>query len=282
MTEERMQEEGASSPAPSSRWLAVGVLLLLCATGLVYGWRERRYALQFAASQEQMSATLNQTRSQLEALTAKLNTMSAPPAAEARQHALTGARRQPRAVEDPRWKKIQEEVANQQKQITATQQDVEKTRTELDGKLNSARDELGGSIARTHEELVALEKRGERNYYEFELTRSKQFRRVGPISLSLRKTSTKREHFDVVMLVDDFQLAKKHVNLYEPVLIYPADSRQALELVVNRIDKDQVHGYVSEPKYKQTESAATASTGGEPASTPTAEATLTHRPEPPR
>ncbi len=78
---------------------------------------------------------------------------------------------------------------------------------------------------------------------------------MGPISLSLHKTSTKHDYFDLAMIVDDFRLDKKHVNLYEPVLIYPADSHRPLELVVNHIGKDQVHGYVSEPKYKETEQA---------------------------
>jgi uncharacterized coiled-coil protein SlyX len=199
-------------------------------------------------------------------------------------------------ADDPRWKKMQEQLAAQEKQINAAQQDVantrtdvEKTRVDLEGRLNSARDELGGSIARTHEELVALEKKGERNYYEFDLTKSKQLQRVGPISLSLRKTSTKKENFDIVMLVDDFQLTKKHVNLYEPVLIYPADSHQPLELLVNRIDKNQVHGYVSEPKYKESLSAAGSLTEGKAAAnsnggeaTSNADASLTHRSEPPR
>ncbi len=296
MNEERMEEQSSTTAAPSNRWLSLAAFLLVCATVLsvVYAFRERRYARQLAASQDQMSATLNQTRNQLEALTAKLNAIGTPAATEpvssATQRSAAGAGhvaakrtiKKPRVAEHPRWKKIQEQLDEQQKQMAATQQDIEKTRTDLEGKLNSARDELGGSIARTHEELVALEKKGERNYYEFDMTKSKQFQRVGPISLSLRKTNTKKEHYDVVMLVDDFQLTKKHVNLYEPVLIYPADSPQALELVVNRIDKDQVHGYVSEPKYRQTQSAASASTGGESSSTPTGEATLTHRPETPR
>ncbi len=95
--------------------------------------------------------------------------------------------------------------------------DRQDARTRLEGKLNSSHDELSGSIARNHDELVALEKRGERNYYEFEIDKSKQFRKVGPLSVSLRKVNNKHKYFDVALLVDDQQLEKKHVNLYEPM-----------------------------------------------------------------
>ena len=58
------------------------------------------------------------------------------------------------------------------------------------------------------------------------------------------------------MLVDDREITRKHVNLYESITFYPEGYPQPLELVINRIDKDSVHGYVSEPKYRSTEQAA--------------------------
>jgi len=305
MTEDRIPEETSAFPHQPNRWLATAAVALLCATvlSLVYGWWERQHAHRLATSQDQMNVALGQTRAQLEALSAKLNAMNnppldvqpvprvEPPAVTARHSTLkrhnlvkqTATR--PRAAEDPRWKKLQGQLDEQRNQITATQQNVDKARTDLEAKLNTAQDQLSGSIARTHDELVDLEKRGERSYYEFDLAKSKQFQKVGSISLSLRKTSTKKEQFDVVMLVDDFELSKKHVSLFEPVWIYPADSHQPFELVINRIDKDQVHGYVSEAKYKQTGSAASASTAGEATSaskgastTSKGESTLAHRP----
>jgi len=303
MSEDRVPEETSTFRSPN-RWLAVAAALL-CATvvSLVYGWRERQHAHQLAARQDQVNAALGQTRAQLEVLSAKLNALNTLPPAEHpaprvepsavrlrhstldRHNAAKQAARKPRAAEDPRWKKLQGQLDEQRQQITATQQNVDRTRTDLEAQLNTAQDQLSGSIARTHDELVDLEKRGERRYYEFELAKSKQFQRVGSISLSLRKTSTKKEQFDVMMLVDDFELTKKHVNLFEPVWIYPADSRQPFELVINRIDKDQVHGYVSEPKYKQIEPAASAQNSGVPASASKGastaskgESTLAHRP----
>jgi len=74
----------------------------------------------------------------------------------------------------------------------------------------------------------------------------------------LRKSNAKHEYCDLVMIVNDSEVSKKHVNLYEPVLFYPESSSQPLEVVVNRIGKDAARGYVSEPKYKPSELAASA------------------------
>jgi hypothetical protein len=72
------------------------------------------------------------------------------------------------------------------------------------------------------------------------------------------------------LLVDDDKLDKKHVNLYEPVWIYPQDSHQPIELVVNKISKDKIHGYLSAPKYPEgtsgAQSAPAAGAAGVPAS----------------
>jgi len=56
-----------------------------------------------------------------------------------------------------------------------------------------------------------------------------------------------------MMLVEDNELQKKSVNLYETVWISMSDRPQPLELVVNKITKDHIEGYLSEPKYKKSE-----------------------------
>src|SRR5260370_32896700 len=89
-------------------------------------------------------------------------------------------------TENKRLKELQARIDEQQKQLKETQDQVAKNRTDLEGNLNSTRDELNGSIAKTHEELVALSKRGERSYFEFDLTKSKQFQRLGPLTWPLR------------------------------------------------------------------------------------------------
>jgi len=140
--------------------------------------------------------------------------------------------------------------------LRETQDLVARNRTDLEGSLSSTKDELNGSIAKTHEELVALQKRGERNYFEFDLNKSKQFQRVGPLTLSLRHADTKHMNYDVNMMVDDNQLSKKHVNLYEPIWVNTESEGQSVQVVVNKISKNFVHGYISAPKYKAAELAS--------------------------
>jgi hypothetical protein len=145
-------------------------------------------------------------------------------------------------------------------QLADQDRKIRETRQELEGRLSSTKDELNGSIAKTHEELVSLQKRGEREYREFTLPKSKQFQKVGPVSLSLRKADTKRKRYDLEMVVDDIKLQKKSVNLFEPVYVTLADRPQPVELVVNQIGKDQIRGYVSTSKYKKSDLVAADST----------------------
>jgi hypothetical protein len=289
MDEDRFQEL-SNTPTPSAPpnrgvWAAVIVLICAVAVSLAYAFRERHDAEQLAASQDQMSSALNQTRGQVDSLSAQLSDMSSrlAVAQQAQQNARQAAtpsegspsashatrRRARTSREDPRIKKMQAQLDDEQKQIASTRDDLDKARTELEGNLSSTRDELNGSIAKNHEELVALEKRGQRDYFEFDLNKSKRYQHVGPMSLSLRKTSTKHDQFNLVMLVDDKEVSRKNVNLYEPMLFYPPDSAAPLEVVVNQIGKDHVHGYLSAPKYRKSElTSLSVDTNGQTPSTP--------------
>jgi len=230
----------------------------LALTGAVgYGIHERSVADRLSSENQQTTAALNQTRSQIDAMSSRLDSMIAAENArrQTKESAAVVERSGKRTVahrrraEDPRWKKVQAQLDEQGKAIQSTRDD-------LTNALSSTKTELQGSIARTHGELVALQKKGERNYYEFDIPKSKQFQREGPVGLRLRKANNKHQYADLELLVDDVQLQKKHVNLYEPVMFYPAGTNQPLELVINRVSKDHIHGYVSTPKYTAAELAA--------------------------
>jgi hypothetical protein len=250
---------------PRSKWPVALMLVLICVAGISFGYvfRQRQQTKELAAANQTLNASLTQVQSDLRAVTEKLNdvlaaktqpqpaapaeSVPAPrPKAKARPAQIRGSivRRTP---DDPRWSKMQGQLTDQQKQIESTREDLTRTRDDL----GKTRDDLSTSIARSHDELVLLEKRGERNFTEFQLDKSKQYSRIGSVRLSLRKADMKHKSFDLAMLVDDSELQKKKVNLYEPVWINLAGEQ--LELVVNQITKDHVQGYLSAPKYKKSE-----------------------------
>jgi hypothetical protein len=258
------------------RWglaFAVVALVVIGGISLAYVSRERRQLNDLNATNQALSTSITQLKAQMQTMADKLSQPA--PAAASPARIVSEGKPRPRAVTraavDPRYIQMQKRLADQEKQLSSTRDDLNKTRDDLNGKLDSTRDELSGSlsstkdelngsIGRTHDEVVALQKRGERNYYEFHLSKSKEFQRVGPVSLSLRKVNTKRKSYDLAMFIDDNQLQKKSVNLYEPIWINIEDRPQPVQLIVNQIGKDQIQGYISEPKYKKTELGDTAST----------------------
>jgi hypothetical protein len=254
----------------TNRWLviAAAALLAIAAVALGYGYRQQVMVGHLTAQESAANATINDMQGQLTTLTAKLTEMSAAQqaAAEAAAQKRIASGRASAAgtksasgkssASSKQLKELRARLDEQQKQLSQTQEEVAKNRTDLEGNLSATRDELNGSIAKTHEELVVLAKRGERSYFEFDLTKSKQFQRVGPLTLSLRRTDTKHKNYDMQMIVDDNQLTKKHVNLYEPIWIHRENESQPVQVVVNRVERNQIHGYVSAPKYKPSELAA--------------------------
>ncbi len=239
----------------------LGALVISLVVVFIYGVHERSVAAHSSAKVRESAvqmAELKDARAQVTALTAKLdavmNTQQAAKqtVADGQPQRLaqtvihpTGQRQKP----DPRWRKIQSQLDAQGKELDAQGKQIESTRQEL----ASARSDLEGSIAKTHDELVVLQKKGERNYFEFDLDKSKNFHPVGPVGVSLRKANTKNQYADLKLLVDDRELTKKHLNLYEPVIFYPSDERAPVEMVINGITKNHIHGYISAPKYRRSE-----------------------------
>jgi len=257
---ERNQETVEYRNSGIAVWLGVGALVLV-AIGIFAYSANRRQAqtiTQLTAHESDMNSTIGDLQNQLASVNSKMSDMQAAQsaaAASAAAAAQTANRNATRATADPRWKKVQGQLDAEQKQLADEQTSMDQARADLQGAIASSHDELSGSIAKTHDELVALEQRGERNYDEFDLTRGKnsRFYRVGPISLRLSKADPKHSHYDLAMMVNDNQIQKKNVDLYEPIWLRDSDEPQPLEVVVNKIDKNHIHGYVSSPKFAQGE-----------------------------
>jgi hypothetical protein len=102
-------------------------------------------------------------------------------------------------------------------------------------------------IARNHSELLTLERSGQRNYIEFSLPRSNTFEPVGPIQLGFWRVDTRHDAVQGSVLIGQRRVDIKHIGVNERVTI-PITNGDMLELVVNRVSKSQISGYISEPK----------------------------------
>ena len=139
------------------------------------------------------------------------------------------------------------EVGQVKGNVAETQKSLEETKSVLQRTIG----DLGvqsGLIARNGEELEELKKRGERDYFEFDIKKSKQYTRVGLVSVKLKKSDPKRQKFTLELLDSDKLIEKKDKTLLEPVQFYMQGTRHLLELVVYEVNKDRIVGYLSVPK----------------------------------
>jgi hypothetical protein len=141
------------------------------------------------------------------------------------------------------------EVGGTKKDLEATKSDLEVTKGKLE-RITGDEGVMSGLIARNHDDLEELRRRGDRNYYEFSLTKSKHGEKVGPIQITLTKTDPKRSRYTMMVLVDDRDIEKKDKTAGEPVQFYVkgASRMSPYEIVVFDVSKNKVTGYLSTPK----------------------------------
>lgn len=106
---------------------------------------------------------------------------------------------------------------------------------------------LDGRLAANASKLDELERRGMRESVPFQLAKQAAMSRFGGLQMRLTKTDSKRGKFSLEVLVDDRKLVKKDRQIHEPILLYVDAARQPHEIVVTRVLKNQVEGYVSVP-----------------------------------
>ncbi len=262
------QESNPTVVSGTPRWvgLAVAVLGALSLLGLGVGWSAINHAnsveksTQTALKQQddslgqRLSKTEEenqQLQSDLKVVTDKLNVTQAD---------LIAARKQNKLAAMTYGKKLNELGSNVNAQLAtkASSDDVNKlggdvtgVKTDLDATKNSiqmARSEMGTLIARNHDEIDQLRRMGQRDYYEFTVTRKAGAQKVGTIQVQLRDTNTKKNQFTINVLADDQSFEKKNRSVNEPIFFYTGGTRQAVELVINKVSKSTATGYLSVPK----------------------------------
>lgn len=132
--------------------------------------------------------------------------------------------------------------------LAGTKKDLEDTKASFNSALSGTKGELTGAIARTHDELVELAHRSDRDFFEFNVRGKKSLQKVGPVTIQLTKTDVKKNLYAVNLLFDDKAHPHKDRTTNEPLIFYVQGAANSLELVVNKVSKDSISGYLSAPK----------------------------------
>ncbi len=267
-----------SNATGTPRWvgLAVIVLAVISLAGVGVGWSALNQAKQVGQTAQnslkqtndalsdrlaKSEETNQQLQSDLKVVTDKLDVT---------QSDLMAARKQTKAVAvayDKKLTGLKTDVSSQlatkasNDDVSKLNGDVTGVKTGLDATNNNlqmARSEMGTLIARNHDEIDQLRRMGQRDYYEFTVTRKGGTQKVGSIQVELRDTNTKKNQYSINVLADDKNFEKKNRSVNEPIFFYTGGSRAALELVVNKVSKTTASGYLSVPKSASTASASAA------------------------
>jgi cell division protein FtsB len=268
--EESYHYENVGTP----RWIAVLFALLIAALAVIgyFGYSaQTRLQQQLSKNEEQnkiLTAQLEQANSRIADLkgqwevTSQKVGMTQAELADAKSRA-EAIRKQQIASDQ----KLTEQITTAQKEseekigavatdVTGAKKDIEATRTDLEvtkSKLDRATGDMGvmsGLIAKNHDDLEELKRRGDRNYYEFAIQKAKTPQRVGPVQIAVNKTDAKKSKYTMTVLVDDKSIEKKDKTAGEPVQFYVKGSARLApyEIVVFEVAKNQITGYLSTPK----------------------------------
>lgn len=221
-----------------------------------------------------LSALANSNAQELDALKSELD-------AAAKRLGLTGrelgrARKMVSDLQEQQRQQaseLKQEIAQKadQQQVGTLSQDVSSTKSDLantqktvgtlTSDLGMARSELGTLIARNHDEIEQLRKLGRREYFEFTLERNQQ-QSVAGVGLILRKANVKRHRFNLDLLTNDMVIQKNGRTIDEPIFFSVGGQKGFYELVVNKVERDKVSGYISTPKYSVEMAAGQTGSGG--------------------
>jgi len=141
--------------------------------------------------------------------------------------------------------------------VTAVSADLNTTKEDL----KMAKSEMGTLIARNHDEIDQLRRLGERDYVEFTIAGKNKPQKVSNVTVELKGVNEKKNQVNLAMTVEDKRFEKKNRALNEPIFFYISGTHIPEEIVVNKVGKDTVSGYVSIPK-ANAQPAGTATTSG--------------------
>jgi chromosome segregation ATPase len=259
--------------SPSWQLPAMVVLGLIAVAGLWFGWNasskldstQQAVATQLKAAQQSMQQDVSSFKDRLAQsektnanLQGDLNVVTKR--LKITQGQLKNAREEAAKLNDATSQKLtaldtsvkgelatkasSDELKNVDTKVGTVRTDLDTTRDDL----KMARSEMGTLIARNHDEIDQLRRLGERDYVEFTIAGKNKPQKVGNVTVELKGVNQKRNQYSVAMTVEDKRYEKRNRALNEPVFFYTSGARFPQELVINKVSKDQVSGYVSIPK----------------------------------
>ena len=154
-------------------------------------------------------------------------------------------------------KATSDDVKTVDTKVVGVKTDLDATREDL----KMARSEMGTLIARNHDEIDQLRRLGERDYVEFTIAGKNKPQKVGNVTVALKGVNEKRNQYSVALTVEDKQFEKKNRAMNEPVFFYVSGTKIPEEIVINKVGKDTISGYVSIPKANSATAASTAKSG---------------------
>ncbi|HUY15742.1 MAG TPA: hypothetical protein VMX16_19255 [Terriglobia bacterium] len=274
------QYDRTSGPKPASTnsskgvFVAVFVILALLAIGEIHSYSsmnalrtglqaqqtnlqnqiEAQVEAKEAAIQNSDAQTMDQLRAQLDDMSSKMNSSQRKTLARSR-FLLTKLQKE----QAQNAAQIQQELSQKAdaSQVGSLSQSFDATKTDLDttkatvgtlaSDLGMARSSMGTLIATNHQQIVELRRLGQRDYFEFTLTRNQEKTLAG-VGLVLKKANVKHHMFTLNLIADDMTIPKKNRTIDEPLFFATRGSRTFYELVVNQVQSGQVTGYISTPK----------------------------------
>jgi hypothetical protein len=273
-----MYEEDVSNPVdthPHSgdadrsfilKYVLLGVALIYVLASLYFMYTlkgrldasdQKQQALE--AAQTDLAARLHSTKSEFkEALTSEVGLTKAEiarRAAELQQEQRNSAAKLTAAQsqQGQQIAAVNTEVSGVKSEVGAAKTDIAKTQSDLQAtntKLERTIGDLGvqsGLVAHNSSELETLKHKGDRNYFEFTLSKNKRTP-LSTISLELKKVDAKKSRFTLNVIADDKTIEKKDRTVGEPMQFYTGRDHLLYEVVVFTAAKDSITGYLSTPK----------------------------------
>jgi hypothetical protein len=141
---------------------------------------------------------------------------------------------------DTRLGQANSNISDLREQTTRNRQDLEGTQANVAS--------LSTSVDANRKEIAGVKHSLDRDYYNFELQKDGGVIKVFSVALSLKKTNFKDQKFTLEILADGKKLRKKGQSINEPIYFYVEGVKKPYEVLVNKVDKKFVVGYLSVPK----------------------------------